>query len=121
MEKWQQSTFTGEPTALMDYASSISAYPVCEEGEIVYGQPWWGMDSFLFCSSCYQEVAKGTFFAPRFKYKGADFSSARCVMHSTDMRRRYVQACRRRSLDSFQDFCERHRYASNGRFSNGHG
>ncbi|KAK4621519.1 hypothetical protein CLAFUW4_07234 [Fulvia fulva] len=121
MEKWQQSTFTGEPKALMDYASRISAYPVCEEGEVVYGQPWWGMDSFLFCSSCYQEVAKGTFFAPRFRYKGAEFSHARCDMHSTDMRRRYVQACRRRSLGMFQDYCERNIRSSSGQMSNGYG
>lgn len=81
LDKWRQMLFTRDPTPFQRWASKIAPLPVCTKMQSVSNQRWWGTDDFCFCEACFEEVGRGSYFAPSFPHQGGILESANCDMY----------------------------------------
>lgn len=105
--KWNQMYFTRDPAPFIDYVSRLAPLPLCQGKRRLENASWYGDEDacLLICPSCFEEVVRGTHFAPSFPLQHTLLPEAHhCSLYSSGMRGKYFEACELRSLDSLLSF-----------------
>ncbi|KAJ9655140.1 hypothetical protein H2198_005915 [Neophaeococcomyces mojaviensis] len=106
LQKYTEMVFKSNPDILVDYICKMQQVQACPGSETFEVRQWWGTELCNFCAECYEEVGKDSFFEKGFRYRGNLLRDQKCDMHSENMRRRYWEACQKKDLMEFNEYCK---------------